>query len=255
MASVLLIDEDRLVAEAIAGFLRDKLEGTPVEVAFDAARARTLCGQVFPEIIFTELEFANCDAINLISFLTQTNPACRIAALTTHDYDCHIDRALRAGVSGIVLKSETLETLLACIDALRKGQSFFSESILRHLHAIDGRWQLARPKSDRLAQLSRRERQLLSFLGRGASLKEAAAAMKVSYKTVDNQKASLMRKLDVHDRVELALLAIREKYTSPIPARSHSTVCISPGPASPNEPSSWKDDPFALQPPRQSIDI
>ncbi len=255
MASVLLIDEDRLVAEAIASYLRDKLEATPVEVACDVERARTVSGQLFPELILTELEFADCDAINLICFLKQTNPNCRVAALTAHDYDCHIDRALHAGVSGIVLKSETLETLLACIEALRNRNTFFSESILRRLRTVDGRWQLARPKSDRLAQLSRRERLLLSFLGRGASLKEAAAAMQVSYKTVDNQKASLMRKLDVHDRVELALLAIREKYTSPLPAQSRSTVCISPTPAPANVRRAWKDSALSPQDPCHPVQI
>jgi DNA-binding NarL/FixJ family response regulator len=74
---------------------------------------------------------------------------------------------------------------------------------------------LTRPRSAAVAALSRRERELLALLGKGATLKEAAAQMQVSYKTADNQKTSLMRKLGIHDRVELARFAIREGLVSP----------------------------------------
>jgi DNA-binding NarL/FixJ family response regulator len=77
-----------------------------------------------------------------------------------------------------------------------------------------GRVTLKRRQSSIIERLSARERELLAHLGRGASLKEAAAAMKVSYKTADNQKTRLMRKLDIHDRVELARFAIREGLVS-----------------------------------------
>ena len=93
---------------------------------------------------------------------------------------------------------------------------FFSKSILSRLNVGEGRIELARPRNPAVASLTPRERELLAHISRGASLKEAAAAMNISYKTADNQKNSLMQKLNIHDRVELAHFAIREGVIKPI---------------------------------------
>ncbi|NLX13462.1 MAG: response regulator transcription factor [Phycisphaerales bacterium] len=74
---------------------------------------------------------------------------------------------------------------------------------------------LDNPPQSRLSTLSPRERELLRVLAKGMSLKEAATVLGISYKTADKQKASLMSKLDIHDRVELARYAIREGMVQP----------------------------------------
>ena len=215
MPGILLLDEDRLVSEAIANFLSVYRENNPVETSCNLTTALSTASRLRPRVVFTELEFSKGTVFDLIPRLRAQDACCRIVILTAHDYDSEIDRSLQAGVDGIILKYDGLDALNTCLGAVGRGEAFFSDGIRSRIRQVDGRWRLVYPRSDRVARLSRRERQLLSHLGRGASLKEAAADMQVCYKTADNQKASLMRKLDVHDRVELALFAIREKFVSP----------------------------------------
>lgn len=215
MSGILLIDEDRLIIEAVANALCSRPENAPVEYACSLAAGMSAFDSQQPDILFTELEFASGDVFSMIPRMRVANPSCRILALTGKDYDSHVEQALQAGVDGIVVKTDGLAVLNAAIAAVRSRASFFSDSIHSRIRRVDNRWQLAAPHSPRVARLSRRERQLLGYLGRGVSLKQAAADMQICFKTADNQKASLMRKLNIHDRVELTLFAVREKFVSP----------------------------------------
>jgi len=80
---------------------------------------------------------------------------------------------------------------------------------------INGMRSAQNPPRSRLSTLSPRERELLRVLARGVTLKDAAGILGISYKTADKQKASLMTKLNIHDRVELARYAIREGLIQP----------------------------------------
>jgi DNA-binding NarL/FixJ family response regulator len=95
------------------------------------------------------------------------------------------------------------------------GRVHFSPEVMSRLVVQGNEIRLENPPKSRLRMLSPRERELLRVLAKGVSLKEAAAILGISYKTADKQKASLMAKLDIHDRVELARYAIREGLVEP----------------------------------------
>jgi DNA-binding NarL/FixJ family response regulator len=95
------------------------------------------------------------------------------------------------------------------------GRVHFSPEVLNRLVIKGDDIKLENPPRSRLSMLSPRERELLRVLARGVSLKDSAAILGISYKTADKQKASLMAKLDIHDRVELARYAIREGLVEP----------------------------------------
>jgi DNA-binding NarL/FixJ family response regulator len=91
----------------------------------------------------------------------------------------------------------------------------FSPDIMNRLIVKGDEVVLEHPPKSRLSSVSPRERELLRLLAKGLSLKEAASVLGISYKTADKQKASLMTKLDIHDRVQLARFAIREGLVEP----------------------------------------
>jgi two-component system nitrate/nitrite response regulator NarL len=114
----------------------------------------------------------------------------------------------RCGIAGYVVKDGGMEELRPAIDAVLAGRTYFSAGVR---DAIEG----GRNSTNGFETLSRRESELLPLLARGMTLREAASKMTVSYKTADSYRTSLLRKLGVHDRVELARLAIRERIIEP----------------------------------------
>lgn len=111
-------------------------------------------------------------------------------------------------IAGYVVKDGGVEELRPAVQAVLAGQTYFSPGVLSAIEK-------GRKLSSGFATLSPRETELLPLLARGMTLREAASAMTVSYKTADSYRTSLLRKLGVRDRVELARLAIREHIIEP----------------------------------------
>jgi two-component system response regulator NreC len=185
------------------------------------------------------VEFSDIPLEDGIRSLRQVCPEAVFAFLTHWDQDRFVRLALEHKVAGYLLKTESLETLVEGIGRLSRGQRVFSAEIETRLARVNGDLQLVKPRCPAFATLTQRELELLRHLSLGASLKEAAAVMNVSYKTADNQKANLMRKLGIHDRVELARFAIRERlvradtgfdYPAVIRGRSTETKTAGPRP-------------------------
>jgi DNA-binding NarL/FixJ family response regulator len=114
----------------------------------------------------------------------------------------------RCGIDGYVVKDAGLDELKAAIDAVLTNGMYFSAGVREAIER-------GRDSTNGLEALSRREMELLPLLAHGMTLREAASRMTVSYKTADSYRTSLLRKLGVRDRVELARLAIREHIVDP----------------------------------------
>lgn len=211
---LLLVDDHRLFREGVAAGLSQCQDIEAVLEAADADRAVRVYREQRPDLVLMDVEMPERDGLEAFRDIRAIDSDCKVMFLSGYEYDSYVQGALDLSACGYVLKREGLAVLKRAISEVARGGCYFSESILARLTVENGRLKLARPKSVAIAALSRRERELLRHLGMGASLKEAAVTMHVSYKTADNQKASLMRKLDIHDRVALARFAIREGWVS-----------------------------------------
>jgi DNA-binding NarL/FixJ family response regulator len=200
---LLLVDDHRLFRESMSPQLALHPKVTLVDEAENAEMALAKVRESPPDLVLMDID------------MRETAPSCKVVFLTGHDYDSHVEEAIGAQASGYVVKHDGLQTLMEAITRVLDGGLYFSEVIMSRMVVDNNQIRLTRPRSAAVAALSRRERELLSLLGKGATLKEAALHMRVSYKTADNQKTSLMRKLGIHDRVELARFAIREGLVSP----------------------------------------
>lgn len=214
MIHILLVDDHDLLREILLAELSRHPEIGSVRGAADADAALDAVREFVPSITLMDVDMPGKNAFDAARQITEISGS-RVIFVSGHEYDRHIEHALEVGCSGYVLKRDGVEVLLRAVLAVAQGKMFFSEAIRARMEFDNGRPRLQQPRSPAIRMLSRRERELLVHLGMGASLKEAAAYMDVSYKTADNQKASLMRKLGVHDRVQLARLAIREGLVSP----------------------------------------
>jgi len=147
------------------------------------------------------------DGIQATARIRERFPSTAILVLTTFDDDANLFGALRAGADGYLLKDVAFETLVAAIHAAARGESFLQTTVTgRVVAAFTRLMEAGGPKAEALVvPLSRREREILSLLGDGASNKEIADRLNLAEGTVKNHVTNILTKLDVRDRTQAAI--------------------------------------------------
>lgn len=205
-----LVDDHELVRKSVA----DWLARTPdIKVVGEVGDADAAIGTVLeqqPDIVVFDIDMPGKSCFDAAKTILSRLPNTKIVFLSAFSNDQYIDQALAAKASAYVTKGQSP---VALADAIRRvvagGVVFAPEVQARLIIDRDGPRIANEPKS-RLNLLTAREKEVLRYLARGLSKKEIASTMHLSVKTVDNHATSLMSKLDIHDRVELALFAVRE---------------------------------------------
>ena len=162
-----------------------------------------------PDLALVNADTAHNDAIDAIQMISRLHPAIRILVVGAAIDPMHIRAWGRCKIHGYVVKDGGVEELRVALATVLDNRQYFSEGVrdaIRNANGTDG---------DGRPRLSRRETELLPLLARGLTLRDAATKMAVSYKTADSYRTSLLRKLGLHDRVELARYAIRERIVEP----------------------------------------
>jgi DNA-binding NarL/FixJ family response regulator len=209
--SILLADEFALVREGIARVC-ERLEGFKVATqcsdgvsALETIQART------PDLAIIDLQIPKLFSLELIRKVKENNLPTRFIVLAQRGDRKTALEALRAGANGFVLKSSSA---LQLMDALKSvaGGSVYVSSELQFEKVFFG----ARKSqlTDPLETLSSREYQVFRLLVDGIRAKEIAARLELSPKTVDTYRASLMRKLDIHDVAGLVKFAIQRELVA-----------------------------------------
>ncbi|HSW45672.1 MAG TPA: response regulator transcription factor [Phycisphaerae bacterium] len=214
MLHLLLADDHTLFRESVAAELRRNASFSSVLEAGDATSAVRLFEEHHPDVVLLSVHLPAQGAFSSADRIRSLDRSARIVFLADRPCEPDITRALAVPADGLLLKQDSLSDFVTALMRVAQGERVFSTALLPRLTVVDGQLVLHTPCSSAVAGLTLRERLLLAHLSHGASLKEAAAAMSISYKTADNQKASLMHKLNIHDRVELARFAIREGVIS-----------------------------------------
>jgi DNA-binding NarL/FixJ family response regulator len=212
---ILIVDDHGIVRDSLSDSLSRQADFQVIGVAEDADEAITKVIECRPDLVLMDIDMPGISCFDAIQVIRSRVPGTRIILVTAYEHDEHIEQALRVKVNGFVTKHEGIASLAEAIRSVASGRMHFSPEILSRLVINGDQITLDNPPRSRLSILSPRERELLRVLARGVSLKDGAAILGISYKTADKQKASLMTKLDIHDRVELARYAIREGLVEP----------------------------------------
>ena len=208
MIRVLLVDDDALVRSG----LRMMLAGAAgIEVVAEAGDGREVLGAVDrhrPDVVLMDIRMPHVDGIAATRLLRAQPRPPAVIVLTTFDADELVLRALRAGAAGFLLKDTAPPEIVRAIELVHAGDGMLSPAVTGRLIALvardgDDRSEAAR---ERLATLSAREREVALAVGRGASNAEIAAELHMSVATVKAHVSKLLAKLDVDNRVQIALL-------------------------------------------------
>jgi len=141
------------------------------------------------------------------------NPAARVLILTAHESEQLVREVLSAGAQGYVLKSDAGRILIAALQSLLDGRSFFTSNVARMV--LDGYLRSESRDASTPEILSAREREIVQLLAEGNSNKDIARALKISVKTTETHRSNIMRKMGFGSLPELVRYAIRNKIIEP----------------------------------------
>ena len=206
--SILIADDHEVVRRGIRNLLEARPEWKIVGEASTGPEAIDKARKLRPDVALLDLSMPDQDGIQAVSDLAAASPATKIMVLTMHDSGEMASRALAAGASAFVLKSDAARDLVRAIQAIAKGQAFLSPGVTKLV--LD---QLVKPSSSRPTpdDLTVREIEVLKLLAQGRTNKVTAAEHAVSVKTIDTHRASIMRKLQLESFSELMQFAIRHR--------------------------------------------
>ncbi|MCX6624258.1 MAG: response regulator transcription factor [Acidobacteria bacterium] len=206
---VLLCDDHTLFREGIKAILKDELAIEIVGEAEDGRQVVAKALKLHPDVVLMDIAMPDLNGFDATRRILQSNPKTKVLILTMYEEEEVINRCLNAGASGYVLKDAPRALLIHAIDVVNQGGQYMSPRALKKVvkQYVKG----ARSAENGYERLSNREREVLKLLADGLALKDIAAKLVLSVKTVDAHKTNLMRKLDLHDRSQLIKYAIQRK--------------------------------------------
>ena len=212
--SVLLVDDHALIRAALVTVLNATDDIRVVAEASNGADAVELAHKLSPTVVVLDVEMPGVDAFHAATHILQLRPSTAIMFLTGHTHDRAIEQAIKVGALGFVLKGDDPSAIPTAIRTIARGEQYFSPTIALRVRGTAAEIRKRKVTGTRGASLSEREVEVLRYVGKGFAKKQIADMLGISVKTVDKHVTSVMEKLDIHDRVELALYAVREKFIS-----------------------------------------
>ena len=192
---LLIVDDDGLIRDSLKMMLELE-EGWSARTAPDGAQAFSMCGEDPPDIILMDIRMPVCDGVTATRSIKQAFPDVKIVMLTTFADDGYIASAIDAGAEGYLLKSTPADGIIERIRAVEKGALVFDKGV--RLSAK----KTAAPVFDTLTE---RENEVLSLVAAGLSNGEIAGRLYLSQGTVRNAVSSILDKLALRDRTQLAV--------------------------------------------------
>ena len=206
---VLVVDDDPVVRFGLTMMLRGAPDLRVVAEAGDGAEAIELARRHAPHVVLMDIRMPGTDGLTATETLRRHPGAPQVVVLTTFDADEHVLRALRAGAAGFLLKDTPPDELVLAVRHAAQGRPVLSPQVTRRLidHVAGSTRDSARETARRrLGLLADRERAVALELGAGRSNAEIAARHHISLATVKTHVSAILTKLDLNNRVQVALL-------------------------------------------------
>lgn len=211
---VFLADDHQILRESLVILLSQHGGIRVVGEAGDGQEAFEKIMRLRPSIAVLDISISRLNGIDLAAKLSQEAPQIKTVVLTMHKSEDFVMRALCAGVRGYVLKDNALEELIACIEAVDRGEVFLSQSVTK-LVVGELVKELRIKEGDQQEPLTSREREVLQLLAEGRSNRDISETLTLSVKTVETHRANIMRKLGLKNIADLVLYAVRNHIIEP----------------------------------------
>ncbi len=208
--SVLLVDDHSMVRRLLARRLDAEPDMTVTATASNADEATAEAIRLRPDVVLMDIDMPGLSCFEAAKTISQQCPKTRIIFLSAFFHDRYIEQAIAVKAWGYLTKSEPEDSVLEAIRKVSAGIAYFSREVKARIVVDSHGVTLASRARSRVSMLTEREMEVLRYLARGMAKKDIARTVHISVNTVNRHTTSLMSKLDIHDRVELARYAIRE---------------------------------------------
>ncbi len=206
----LIVDDHADAREWVEHALLRAFPGIQIATAHDLASARKAISSSAPDVAVIDLGLPDGSGLSLITELQVAHPDTYKIVSTVFGDDRHLFEALRAGAQGYVLKDESRQALCGMLQGILKGEPPLSPSIARRVlkHFLA-------PPSDPAMDLTARERDVLTLLAKGCTVRQAAELLEIAPNTVSGYVKAIYRKLNISNRAEATLAASRHGLVTP----------------------------------------
>ena len=221
---VLIVDDHRVFAEAIASRLQVEADLSVVGQANTAAQALDAVETLDPDVVLMDVELGADDGIDLTARLRAADPELAIIVVSFLTDPVRVGEAVRAGAAGWVTKDAPTEQLLGAIRGVADGESWIPPRLLTGvLRDLLTTRRLVDEDEERLARLTPRERSVLDMMADGLDRSAIAERMFLSTNTVRTHVQNIFAKLHVRSSLEAVALALRVRSTRPVAAAGRGT--------------------------------
>ena len=203
---IMIVDDHPLMRKGIKQLLSIEPSFSVVAEATNGIEAVSYAKKVYPDLILLDYNMQGISGLETLKALRKDNNPAKIIILTVSDDKQDVIAMVNQGADGYLLKDSEPELLLANIISVLSGKLVVSEKLLAFLNELDQEDNIR----DRLANLTKRERQIIAEVAKGLSNKEISESLHISEGTVKVHVKSLLKKLAIKSRVEAAVLYLQQ---------------------------------------------
>ncbi len=204
--TILLVDDHKIIREGIRGLLELENDFLVVGEASDGKECIQKVEECKPDVMLLDINMPVMTGLEALEKLHDRGIMPRTLVLTIHDEVQYLRRAVELGANGYVLKDSDFNTLSRAIKEVYKGEDFIDKKLLPMFNEKI----LSSEKDEN--ELTKREREILVLIAKGYINKEIAQNLSISEKTVKNHISNLFKKIDVSDRTQAAVYAIKNNF-------------------------------------------
>ena len=208
---IIIADDHMMIREGLKQLL--ELDGTMKVIA--EANDREEClnllnKKIHPDILLLDINMPKKNGIEVLEYIKQNKIPVKVLILTVHNEVEYLLKAVDIGIDGYLLKDSSYDELKEAIDVIISGNTYIQPSLLPALNESMEDYALDKEK---IEWLTKRELDVLRLISKGCSNKKISDELTISERTVKNHISHIFRKIDVQDRTQAAVFAIRNKIS------------------------------------------
>ena len=208
--SLYIVDDHQLLIDGIKSMVEVNTDWEVIGYANNGQDAINIIPILKPDIILMDLDMPVMNGLMSTEKLLKINPLFKIVVITLHHEKPILEKLIKIGASGYMLKDTPKEEFIKGLEIVRNGNRFYSSNLTESILNISSLQAKNETNVKLLCLLSDREREVLEYVAQGSSTKEMANELNLSPKTVESYRKNLLQKLEARNTAHLISIAIKE---------------------------------------------
>ncbi len=206
VTEVIIVDDHKMIREGLKQLLELEDNISVVGMASDGEECLSLLKKEKADLLLLDINMPNKNGLDILKEIKDTKIDIKVIMLTVHNEVDYLLRAIEMGADGYVLKDVGSEELVHAIETVMSGESYIQPDMIPMLNS---KMVVRNSDKEKIKNLTKRELEVLILVSEGMFNKEIANKLNISERTVKNHISSIFKKIDVADRTQAAVFAIR----------------------------------------------